>query len=240
MQEFNQPIADDLKVEVIVRRLTPHILARDEVAIGRLIREATERYGDDLMADAWSELTTAHPWLVETALSAMSPAMKHEFYASGFDVMAETLANAGLKVEDHLRVSDKGFALSREAVAMFAAMNYPKIAEFGEGNETLEGFGLNRSPYRHPLAESSPSNPDYINIWGAVTLFINAAMGWFPDLPSTDEAMEALKDAVTAAAPNVSFEILVSRARYDDRMLAKLASLAHEGLNGRFDKAFRR
>jgi hypothetical protein len=235
---FKQTSGDDLKVQVIIRRLTPAINRRDEVAIGRGIREATQRYGEDLVGDAWAELSTAHPWLVEVAFDAMTPSMKQEFYANAFEVMAETITDAGLRIEDHFRVSDSGIALTREAVAAIAATGYPKIAELGTGNDDLDGMGTGRSPYLHPLSEMD-FDSDTTNIWGSVSIFINAAMGWFPGEAPTDEGMQVLKDAVTSAAPNVGFEILVSRARYDDRMLAKLASLAHEGLSGKFDKAFR-
>jgi hypothetical protein len=238
MKGFKQPSGDELKVQAIIKRLTPAIIRRDEDAIGRGMQEAKERYGGDLLADAWSQLSEAHPWLVHVALDAMPPAEKHEFYATAYSIMAETIIEAGLRIEDHFRVADEGICLTREAVAAIAATGYPNIAELGEGNADLVGVGIERSPYSHPLSEADPDNPDWINLWGGASLIINFAMGWFPGEPPTDAAMEALKDAVTSAAPNISFEILVTRARYDDRMLAKLVSLAHEGLQGRVDKAF--
>jgi len=237
MQEFNS--ATEMKIQQIIRILEPHVITRDGKRIGAGIVECHAKHGTDILKAAWIRLTRQHDYLIGLALAAAPQDQQEEIAAKAYDVIADQLTKAGLRIEDHLRVSEKGVCLTSKAIAVIAATGFPSLAEFRKGLDSLQGVGLNRNPFWHSLADAEITDDDLVNLWAAASMFINAALGWLEG-EATEAATKALKDAVTSASPTVCFETLISRARYDDRLLLKLASLAHEGLNNRCDQAFKK
>lgn len=238
---------DELKVQAIIKRITPAIRRKDEVAVGRGVRQMTERYGEEIVSTAWTQLMAEHEWLVETAFNGMSREQRHLFTDEAIEVIAQTLQAAGLRLEDHLRVADAGIAVTRQAIEAIKATGYPNAADFGEGNASLEGLGLCRSPFMHSLSEFYPQgaepgiDEDTMNLWAMASLLISAVMGWLDEPPDEPEtALANLKAVVIVAAPTLDLEKLMFRARYDDASLLKLASLTHQGIQAKADLAFER
>lgn len=236
---------DELKIQAIIKRITPAIRRKDEVAVGKGIRQMTERYGEEIVSNAWAQLMAEHEWLVETAFKGMSPEQRHMFTDEAIEVIAQSLQTAGLRLEDHMRVADAGIAVTRQALEAIRATGYPNAADFGEGNNSLEGMGLCRSPFMHPLSEFYPKgaepaiDEDTINLWAMASLLISAVMGWLDEPPDEPEtALANLKTFVMVAAPTVDLEKLMFRARYDDSSLLKLASLVQQGIQAKADRAF--
>lgn len=230
MKGFLPTSADETKIAIMCRRLTPAVHRRDISAIAHDMQQMIERYGVDLVGEAYRQLSCDHNWLIEIVMDCMDVEQRDEAYAIACEVMVEQIVDAGLRIEDHLRSSDEGIALTREAISALDATGYPATSDLGVGNQSLEGVGIRRSPFVHHLSEADPKNPNYVNFWAAASLFVSAALGWVPDEKPSPQAMEILKDAIYRISPNTDFETLISRARYDDRMLLKLASLVHESL----------
>ncbi|MBW4516025.1 MAG: hypothetical protein KME11_12475 [Timaviella obliquedivisa GSE-PSE-MK23-08B] len=239
MQGFKDMTAEQLQIQVVIKRLTPAVTRRDEGAIAQGIRKMSERYSKEVVDDALGELLQEHPWIWEKVSESLPTDTKHLMNDSAFEIMAETLTATGLRIEDHMRVSDKGVGLSKVAIAAIAATGYENIEVWGEGNETLEGMGLKRSPWWHPLSEFSPDNEN-MNLWASASLFISAALGWIAGENESPQARELLRETVSLVAPTVDTAILLNRCRYDDRALLKLTELVHRGQQQQFDKAFNR
>jgi hypothetical protein len=228
--------ADALKVQVIIRRLTPAALERDERAITQGLANMEQRYGETLVQDAFSELCKQHDWLLQTTLGKMSPDDRELVNDAAYEVIAGVLTEAGLRLEDNMRASDRGLALSTQAIAAVAAIGFPGIDQLGEGTD-LEGVGLPRSPWWHPLSEFSEDR-EYMNIWASASFFVSAALGWVPDEEQSEKAIDLIKSLVGRIAPTLDTDTLLHRCRYDDRSLLKLTELVHRGMGQQFDQAF--
>jgi len=170
------------------------------------------------------------PELIGKMLDQLPPEIKNEFHSTAYEIMANEIIKSGLRVEDHCRVTDQGFALTKQAIKAIAATGFPAVKELGEGNDDLDGLGIGRSAFIHSLSEYSPDG-DHMNLWGLASLIISAAQGWIPGEKPTQQALEMLTNTVFKASPTTDVNLLLARARYDDRALLKLASLLNEGLN---------
>ena len=239
MKGFKDLNAQELQVQAVVKRLTPAATRRDEWAIAEGLRKMRGRYGKEIVDDAVAELLQEHPWIWEKVSENLPADTKQMMNDSAFEIMAETLTDTGLRLEDHMRVNDQGVGLSKVAIAAIAATGYENMEAWGEGNETLEGMGLNRSPWMHPLAEFSPDHKN-MNLWASASLFISAALGWVPDEDESPPARELIRESVSLVAPTLDTGILLQRCRYDDRALLKLTELVHRGQQQQFDKTFKR
>jgi hypothetical protein len=227
--------ADALKVQVIIRRLTPAALERDERAIAQGLAKMEQRYGETLVQDAFSELCKQHDWLLQTTLGKMSPDDRELVNDAAYEVIAGVLTEAGLRLEDNMRASDRGMALSHQAIAAVAATGFPGIDQLESGD--LEGVGLQRTPWWHPLSEFSEDR-EYMNMWASSSFFVSAALGWVPDEEQSEKAIDLIKSLVGRIAPTLDTETLLHRCRYDDRSLLKLTELVHRGMGQQFDQAF--
>jgi len=239
MKGFKDLTAQQLQIQAVIKRLTPAVVRRDEVAIAEGLRKMRGRYGKEIVDDAVGELLQEHPWIWEKASENLPADTKQMMNDSAFEIMAETLTDAGLRLEDHMRINDQGVGLSKVAIAAIAATGYENMEAWGEGNATLQGLGLNRSPWMHPLAEFSPDHKN-MNLWASACLFISAALGWIPDEDVSLPAHELIREAVSLVAPTTDTTILLHRCRYDDRALLKLTELVHRGQQQQFDKTFKR
>jgi len=239
MQGFKDLTAQQLQIQAVIKRLTPAVVRRDEWAIAEGLRKMRGRYSKEVVDDALGELLQEHPWIWEKVSENLPADTKQMMNDSAFEIMAETLTDTGLKLEDHMRVNDQGVGLSKVAIAAIAATGYPDMELWGEGNETLEGMGLSRSPWMHPLSEFSPDHKN-MNLWASASLFISAALGWIPDEDVSLPAHELIRESVSLVAPTVDTAILLHRCRYDDRALLKITELVHRGQQQQFDKTFKR
>jgi len=237
---------DAIKIAIGVKRLTPSAKRGDIHAFSDGCAELQRRYGHQVADEAMRQVMEQIPGICDLAMNAVEkapPAMKAEFYAKSIEVMAEVLTDAGLRLEDHLRVNDEGIGLTKQAVATIAATGYPGIKEFGEGNDSLEEMGLNRTNgFVHPLSEAiKPTKEnglpeDVLNLWAVVSMIISGAQGWTE--ADKDKCLEMLKELVSRSAPTADLNALLYRSRYDDRVLLKLCSLAHTAMEAKAVRAF--
>jgi hypothetical protein len=241
MQGFQQTAdADQLKIQVIVKRLNPAVTRRDEWAIAQGIDKMTERYGKALVSEAIGELCQAHPWMFQSAIDNLPPDQKNLFQDEAVAIMAETLTDAGLRIEDHMRLCDQGIGLTKQAIAAIVATGFPNAAELGEGNESMEGLGLAREPFWHRLSNfEGQGERTMMNNWACASFMINAANGWIPDDDGGSEpapkGVANVKRLAALVAPTLDAEKLLYRAKYDDRALLKLCEILHRALESRPD-----
>jgi hypothetical protein len=220
---------DATKIAVIIKRLTPAIEREDEVAVGRGLREFIQRYGEHVVNRAWEHLLEKYEWLTAQAMSHMSPDQRQIFRDSAYEIIAEQLTEAGLRLEDNFRVLDNGFVLTKAAIDAIKATGFSAVEHFGTGVDSLAGVGIRRDPFKHPLSEVSPDG-EHMNLWMFASIGISAALGWLNEPPDNPEvAMTNIRKMVFAANPAVDFEKLLRQCRYDDRALMRLASLIKEG-----------
>lgn len=225
---FQSTEADDLKIQAIVRRLLPAVTRKDEFAIATGLKKMVDRYGEELVSEAFTIISADNPWLFQSTLNKMLKSDREEFAAQAIEFLAETITDAGLRLEDHLRVADRGIAVTHEAVETIRATGFPRWEEFG-GNETLEGMGIGRSPYIHHLAEFSP-DLESMNFWALASLTISAAQGWIPDEDASSVAAEDIRKLIFTIAPTTDLSKLLYRSRYDDSALVTLTNLLHQAV----------
>jgi hypothetical protein len=220
---------DATKIAVIIKRLTPAIEREDEVAVGRGLREAIERYGEDVVNRAWEHLLQEHEWLISHALSHLSQEQRQTFHDSSYEIIAEQLTEAGLRLEDNFRVLDNGFVLTKAAIAAIKTTGFSAVEHFGSGVDSLAGVGIRRDPFKHPLSEVSPDG-EHMNLWMFASIGVSAALDWLSEPPDNPQvAINNIQRLVFAGNPAIDFEKLLRQCRYDDRALMKLASLIKEG-----------
>lgn len=203
-----------------------------------------ERYGDKVASEAFFRLMGEFPFVSKLILDRLKDVMPEagaDLEANSFDAIAHILVDAGLKVEEHFRVTDEGSFLTKDAIGAIAATGFPAIKVFGEGHDSLEGVGIDRSNgFRHPLC-----NGNLANSWDIVSLLISATYGWYKyryrleskygidsfnqQDDSRIKSLGELACLVKLADPNADFSTLVNRALYDDRALLMLCSLANAG-----------
>jgi hypothetical protein len=240
MNRFKEQTADELKIAAIVKRLTPSVERKDERAIASGIEKMTERYGKTLVGEALGELCQDFPWMFHDAIDNLPTEQKNLFQDEAVAIMAETLTDAGLRIEDHMRVCDKGIGLTKQAIAAIVATGFPNAAELGEGNESMEGLGLARDPFWHRLSKfEGQGERTMMNNWACASFMINAANGWIPDdddtLTPSPKGVANVKRLAALVAPTLDAEKLLHRAKYDDRALLKLCEILHRALESRPD-----
>jgi hypothetical protein len=149
-----------------------------------------------------------------------------------YETIALHLGQAGLRLEDNLRVSDQGFAVTHQAAAVMKATGCPVVVP---SNDTLDGLGLSRSPFLHPLSEAYGDN---MNLWCSASAMISFALGWVPGDHPSATARQTVKALVTSVAPTVDADALLEASRYSDPSLLKLAGFVQDGLFQGFTKAY--
>lgn len=232
--------ADQLKVQAVIKRLTPAARRQDTWAIAQGISQMSERYGNALVDTALAELCRLHPWMWERAHENLPPDEKELLHSEAYETMAKVLTDAGLRLEDNLRVTDEGVALTKQAIAVFADTGFPEVDAFGEGNETLDDVGLGRDPFWHHLSDfQGAGERAMMNLWMAASFIINGANGWIADddgsrKPSRNGLRNA-KRLAAVVAPTLDTEKLLYRTRYDDRELLKACEILHRAMESRPD-----
>lgn len=228
--KFEQDSSDEIKIAIAVRRLTPSAERGDAEAFSLAAHELVRNYGTDIARKAMQICFDKHPKLTVEAIKQMPEDVQQEAFGWANEILAETLEDAGLRLEDHLRVSDQGIAVTKQAVAAIKATGYSELDDFGGGNDSLEGYGIQRIPnFWHPLSKTIKNNgEECLNSWCAVSLLISFALGWDQE-GDPKIAKPHLQQLIFAANPSIDFERLCHRSRYDDRALLKLASLANTG-----------
>lgn len=224
-----QRSAHETKIAIVVKRLTPSAKRGDIHAFTDGIREAQSRYGHDIADEGMRQCLEQFPDLSDKMIEFLPDEAKSHLHDAANSILAETIAEAGLRLEDHIRVTDHGIALTHQAVQAIAATGFPRVAEFGEGNESLEGIGINRDPFVHPLSECIDGSK-YVNSWMVISLMITVAQGWDDD-GERSVAQGHLEAMVSCIAPTLDLPTLQRRARYDDRALLQLASYVERGFN---------
>jgi hypothetical protein len=240
MQRFKDLTAEQLQVQLVIKRLTPAALRRDEVAIAEGLRKMRGRYSKEVVDDALGELLQEHPWIWEKVAENLPADTKHMMNDSAFEIMAETLTDAGLRLEDHMRVNDKGMGVTKQAIAAITATGFPNAAELGEGNESMEGLGLARSPFWHRLSNfHGEGEQTMMNNWACASFVISAANGWMTDDDGNNnpapKGVQNVKRLAALVAPTLDAEKLLYRARYDDRALLKLCEILQRAMSDRPD-----
>lgn len=221
--------ADEIKIAIIVKRLTPAARCADLHAFAEGVREAQSRYGHDIADEGMRQTLVQFPDLRDQMIDFLPDEVKSHLHEAAHSIIAEVLENAGLRLEDHMRVTDRGVALTREAVKAIADTEFPQVAEFGEGNETLAGIGLDRGDgFIHPLSATMDGNSEYLNSWAVVSMTVSGALEWTD--ANQNKCLEFLQTCVSTVAPTVDLPTLTRRARYDDRALMKLCSYCQDGL----------
>ncbi|MBD1842500.1 hypothetical protein H6F89_03530 [Cyanobacteria bacterium FACHB-63] len=218
---------DETKIAIIKKRLKPSIERQDEYAFQSGLMKMIERYGSELTEKAFQKLLSDSTWLTQKTLNMMPPSMRGEFKSSATDILASVIQDAGLKLEDHLRVTDQGIFASKKAIKAIADTGFP-VSQLGEGKESLEGIGFKRSPFIHQLSEML--DDEHLNSWAAISMVITVAQGW-DELGDRVVAQTNLEMMIQLVAPTLDLQTLQRRARYDDRALLQLASYAERGFN---------
>ncbi|MBD1842137.1 hypothetical protein H6F89_01660 [Cyanobacteria bacterium FACHB-63] len=218
---------DETKIAIIKKRLKPSIEREDEYAFQSGLMKMIERYGSDLTEKAFQKLLSDSTWLAQKTLNMMPPSMGGEFKSSATDILASVIQDAGLKLEDHLRVTDQGIFASQKAIKAIADTGFP-VSQLGEGKETLAGIGLKRSPFIHQLSEML--DEEHLNSWATISMVITVAQGW-DTVGDRVVAQTNLEMMIQFVAPTLDLQTLQRRARYDDRALLQLASYTERGFN---------
>ena len=233
--------SSDPRVAVCRRRMEAAARSKDHSRIRETIDRLTDRHGKEVVSEAWMLVLgdREFKWLYDQLAESMPEEIHQNIEATGMEIMADILTDAGLRLEDHFRVADDGVMLSKEALLAIAATGYQKMAEFGEGNtlEAIASSGLGRSPFIHRLSEFDHEK-DFMNLWACASIVISTSMGWMPGEGATPQAKDAIADLLSVAAPTLDQARLIRQSRYDDRALLKLCSYAHSGLQGKCDRAF--
>lgn len=230
MSNESQPTAQDLQLEAVVKHLTPFAEAGDFEAVKALTLALSIRYEEAVVAKGLQQIMSQFPSLLEKAIKDMPIDVQNEIQAKATDTMADLLEERGLRIEDHFRVTDEGIALTHQAISTISETGFPGIKKLGKGNENLDHCGLNRTDgFIHPLTESTEGkNERYLNTWGFVSLTIAVAMGWAEG--DQEITLGVLKVVVSRSDPTLDLTLAMRRARYDDRALLRLCSVAHDGV----------
>lgn len=216
-------------IEVIKRRFRPFCESKDRDGLLVKIREMVSRYGREPVSEATLELMQEFDWLLTYSIEMADEDTQRTFYGEAYDTIARQLEASGLKLEESLRVSDEGFALSCEAVRVIASTGFPHADQFGDGHESLKGIGISRDPFIHQLSESI-ENGEYFNSWMVASLTISTALEWFGE-GDPEQAEAFLAECVSRVAPMVDLDRLLWRSRYDDRALMQLCSYVSNGFD---------
>ena len=242
MSKGFQSDADETKIQIGVKRLLPSAKRRDIHAFADGVRQLQQRYGHDVADESMRRVMESHPDIADGIIDVMPDDIQREFHAKSIEIMVDVIEEAGLKIEENIRVSDEGIGLTKAAVKAIAATGYPQIKKFGEGNETLEGMGLKRlGGFMHPLSETHNAKElglpeDGMNMWAVASIIVSGAFGWIE--ASVEKCEGALKEAVLVAAPTTDVATLMKRSRYDDRALLRLCNLVQSGMDAKARAVF--
>jgi hypothetical protein len=146
-------------------------------------------------------------------------------HEQAYKLIAAQLAAAGLRLEDNFRTSEIGFLVSDRAAAVMRASGCPYDIP---AVPSLEGLGIKRSPFRHPLSDGDEKRG--INFWFAASILISCALGWVPDEPPSPTAQQNIKLFVSMVAPTVDTAAMLKASRYSDTSLMRLTSLIAEAM----------
>lgn len=231
---------DGAKLKAAVKRLEPSAKRGDVHAFADGVRKIAERYGWDIADQAMQEMFSKYRELTKSCAGLIdkfgTEEMKGQFQSVANDVMAEILENEGLRLEDHFRVTDQGIALSCEAVEAIRKTGFPDMHLLEDGNESLDGMGLSRSPFFHPLSEvfePCEHHPEKtLNGYMVASITISGAMGW-DESADPGKCRSFLKKLVFCHRPEFDVEQALSQCRYDDRVLLRLANYAANGIDAK-------
>ncbi len=229
--------ADETKIEIAIKRLIPSAKRADIHAFADGVRETQTRYGHDIADEAMRQIFTQFPELAERAIEFLPESAKPHLLDCAYSLMAQAIEVSGLRIEDHFRVCDHGVAMTHDAISVIASTGFPPVAEFGQGNDSLTGVGIDRTGgFIHPLSEVHQK--EYLNSFFVVSMTISATLNWLDEPPDNPETPRSfLRDCVSRVAPTLDLETMLFRVRYDDRALMQLASYAERGFTAIAQKA---
>ena len=234
--------AFDISVAIGLRRLRGSVERKDRDAIFRDLQEVRSRHGDDVADECLRLTLVSAAWLRKELLASLPKNEQQMFAAEAFDSLANEIESAGLQIEDHIRVCDEGFALTKTALAAITARN----AEIGSCDkppiteemciDSLDGVGICRSPFVHPLSDiKQEDDEEWANAWTTASLMINVVHGWLGDEGDPEKATKFLQQLTFAGNPQIDFAKLIRRVRYHDGELMRLCSLVEQGLTNKIE-----
>lgn len=218
------------EVERIIKRLKPSVQREDADAYDRALVELAHSGTDkDAISEAITALAVNSEWLLKHCCELIPKEAKPLIAQEAIAIIAEVLTSAGFRLEDNMRVIDEGVALTHDAVKALTASGYPGIAQFSKGNESLEGIGFSRDEFCHPLADAMEAEgEEWINNWALASMVIVGANGWAE--ADKQKCKQILTEVVSRVSPTTDINLMLHRARYDDRVLLRLCSLFVEGV----------
>ena len=237
------PNAFDISVAIGLRRLRGSVERKDRDAIFRGLQEVRSRHGDDVADECLRLTLVSAAWLRKELLANLPKNEQQMFAAEAFDSLASEIEQASLRIEDHIRVCDEGFALTKTALAAITARNAgigscdkPPITE-EMCIDSLDDVGLCRSPFIHPLSDTKEEDGEpWANAWATASLLINITHGWAGEGEGEPEkALKFLLQLVFAGNPQIDFTKLIRRVRYHDGELMRLCSLVEQGLTNKIE-----
>lgn len=236
-QGFKQ--VDEAIALTIERRILPSIQRQDEGAAMAAVFRMRDRYGGAAVAGVIEKLMGEHQWFFACMAMNAPEETRQNIEAASHELVAEKLLAAGLRLEDHYRVCDQGVAMTYAAIDVIRQTGFPRADEFG-GNVSIEGMGISRSgAFVHPLTEAQDANGQtFVNGLGFASMAISAANGWVESGDGGKTARETIASTVAIAAPTVDVDRMLFQARYDDRVLLRLASLISKGFDALAAKSF--
>ncbi|MBD1857709.1 MULTISPECIES: hypothetical protein [Leptolyngbya] len=232
--------ADETKIAIAVKRLTPSAKRGDIQAFSDGVQQMRERYGQPVAEEAMNRILKEHRELSLQLLDRLPKESQLLIQDEAFDILAEVVEAAGLRLEDHFRITDKGIALTAPGLKAIADTGFPKMEDFGKPFDSLEGVGLKRiSGFYHPLCETfEHRGEDCVNSWAVASMCINSAAGWLPDVDS-EQGYRSLELFVSQVSPTADVRKLLWRSRFDDRALMRLCQLAADGMTAKAAQSIR-
>ena len=237
------PNAFDISVAIGLRRLRGSVERKDRDSIFRGLQEIRSRHGDDVADECLRLTLVGAAWLRKELLAAMPENEQQMLASQAHDTLATEVEAAGLMIEDHIRVCDEGMAFTKTALAAISARHRelgncdkPPITE-EMCIDSLDGVGLSRSPFIHPLSDTKEEDGEpWANAWATASLLINITHGWAGEGEGDPEkATRFLQQLVFTANPQIDFAKLIRRVRYHDGELMRLCSLVEQGLTNKIE-----
>ncbi|MBW4526802.1 MAG: hypothetical protein KME18_16715 [Phormidium tanganyikae FI6-MK23] len=225
---------DETKIQIALKRITPAAKRADIDAFADGLRAAQRRYGTDVAEEARQRALDQFPELARKAIEFLPEEAKSQLRVSAYSIIADVIGEAGLRIENHFRVCDRGVALTHAALKAIADTGFPEMAKLGKGSESLQGFGVDRANgFYHPLGETfQHQGEDCINSWGVASMLVSSAAGWIEDCDS-EQGFKSLQMFVSQVAPTVDVQEMLRQSRYDDRSLLRLVQLASDGMTAK-------
>jgi len=226
---------DELKIQAAVKRLLPSARRGDVHTFCDGVRRIKARHGHAIADEGMRRALIQFPNLFDEMIDSMPEEMRRPLTEMSFDAMAEVIENAGLRLEDHMRITDDGVGLTKDAVNAIIESGIPAHMVESQGNDSLKGFGIDRTDgFFHPLsevfdAEITGTPEECTNSWGVASMVISAAQGWIEG--NRQNSFEFLKSCALRQSPTTDLDLMMRRSRYDDRVLMKLCSLFANGFD---------